>query len=62
MKIESLFERNYKQFSIPNTNKTISYDTVKKIGIGISSLGTNEVIAVGAYYAALNELDQQQYL
>jgi glucokinase len=41
---------------VPFSNKQINYDPVKKIGIGISRLGTSQAVAVGAYAYALNEL------
>jgi glucokinase len=44
------------EISIPFSGKTIPYDPVKKIGVGISRLGTSRAVAVGAYAYALNEL------
>ncbi len=41
---------------IPRSDKSISYNPVKKIGIGISKLGTTKAIAVGAYTYALTML------
>ena len=34
----------------------VDYDPVKKIGVGITRLGTSRAVAVGAYAYALNEL------
>jgi glucokinase len=36
----------------------IDYDPIKRIGVGISRLGTSEAVAIGAYSYALNELSQ----
>jgi glucokinase len=44
------------QIKVPFSDKKQSYDPVKKIGVGISSLGTSHAVAVGAYTYALNEL------
>lgn len=56
---KQFLERNYKQISIPGTGKTISYDPVKRIGIGTSRLGTNKAVAIGAYQTALDALDKK---
>ena len=41
---------------VPFSEKMVNYDPVKKIGVGISRLGTSRAVAVGAYAFALNEL------
>ncbi len=45
-----------KQINIPYSNKKISYSHVKKIGVGISQLGTSEAVAVGAYAFAIKQI------
>jgi glucokinase len=40
---------------MPGSTKTLAYDPVKRIGIGISVLGTSASAGIGA--CALNELD-----
>ncbi len=47
-----------KEIDIPFTNKKITYDPLKRIGIGISRLGTSSAVSIGAYSFALNELDK----
>ncbi|MEN8225869.1 MAG: ROK family protein [Bacteroidota bacterium] len=44
------------RLQVPFSDKTVNYDPVKKIGVGISTLGTSRAVAVGAYAYALNEL------
>ena len=44
------------QVRVPFTASTIPYDPIKKIGVGISRLGTSRAVAIGAYVYALNEL------
>jgi glucokinase len=46
-----------KQITVPGSNETIAYDPLKRIGIGISALGTSEAVGIGAYAYALNQLD-----
>jgi len=41
---------------VPFSDKMVDYDPVKKIGVGITRLGTSRAVAVGAYAFALNEL------
>jgi glucokinase len=47
-----------KQITVPGTNKTLNYDPLKRVGVGLSRLGTSKAIAVGAYAFALNALDK----
>lgn len=48
-----------KQVKVPGTDKTVAYDPLKRIGIGLSRLGASKAIAVGAYAFALNSLDKR---
>lgn len=41
---------------VPYSNRTITYDSEKRIGVGVSKLGTEKAIALGAYYYAINHL------
>lgn len=42
---------------VPGTKRTVKYDPLQRIGVGISRLGTSEAIAIGAYAFALKNLD-----
>ncbi len=46
------------EIPVVGTNKTVSYDATKKVGIAISTIGASEAIAVGAYAFALHMLDK----
>ena len=48
-----------KEITVPGTNRKISYDPLKRIGVGISRLGTNEAVFTGAYAFALKSFDKQ---
>ena len=48
-----------KQIFIYNTNKKVNYDPELRIGVGISKLGTNTAIFIGAYAFALKMLDEK---
>jgi glucokinase len=44
--------------AVPGSSRKIKYDTLQRIGVGISRLGTSQAIAIGAYAFALRNLDQ----
>ena len=45
------------EVSVPGTDRTVRYETVKKTGVMISSLGASRAIALGAYSRAIQQLD-----
>lgn len=45
-----------KQIRVPYSNKYVSYDPLKRIGVGLSRLGTSKAVALGAYAFALNAI------
>lgn len=53
---KNFFKGNPKQIKIPFSEKTVAYDPKKRIGIGVSKLGTGPAVALGAYAFALNKL------
>lgn len=42
--------------NVPNTSRTVPYDSKKKIGVGLSTLGTSNAVAIGAWAFALRKL------
>ena len=46
-----------KTITVPGSDRTISYDPMKRIGIGVSTLGTSRAVSIGAYAFALNKID-----
>lgn len=44
------------EIKVPFSNQTINYSPIKKIGIGVSTLGTSEAVAKGAWHFALSKL------
>jgi glucokinase len=54
--LEMFLTGNLKEITIPFSHKTIKYDAMKRIGAGISQLGTNKAVSIGAYAFALNQL------
>jgi glucokinase len=47
-----------KQIPLPGSDETLAYDPLKRVGVGLSALGTSKSVGVGAYAFALNELDK----
>ena len=60
---ESAFEAfargEARQIAVPGSSRQVTYDPLKRIGVGLSRLGTSQAVAVGAYAFALHELDRQ---
>ena len=54
--LEEFVKGETRVISIPGTNKTISYDPLKRTGVGISRLGTSKAVGIGAYAYALSQL------
>ena len=46
------------ELRVPGGDRTVPFYANKSIGIGVSFLGTNEAVALGAYAFALHSLDQ----
>lgn len=52
------YEGNTTEIKVPFSDKRIKYDSLKRIGVGVSRLGTSQAVAIGAYAFALNALDK----
>ncbi|MFA8300958.1 MAG: ROK family protein [Hyphomicrobiales bacterium] len=46
--------------SVPFSDQRISYDPTKKIGVGVSVLGTSNATSIGAYEYAIQQLDKRK--
>ncbi len=46
------------EITVPRKNNKILYDPLKRVGVGISRLGTSKAVAIGAYAFALHELSK----
>jgi len=57
--LEEFIKGDVKEVIVPGTNKKVPYDPLKRIGVGISKLGTSKATSVGAYAFALNALDEK---
>ena len=48
-----------KEITVPGSTRTIAYDPLARIGVGMSRLGTSEAVSIGAYAFALAKLDHR---
>ena len=46
-----------REIRIPGSDRTITFDPMKRIGVAISKMGASKAISVGAYAFALSQLD-----
>jgi len=47
-----------KELAVPGSDRVVPYDPLKRVGVGVTRLGTSRATAVGAYAFALAELDR----
>jgi glucokinase len=47
-----------REITIPGSKRTLRYDPLARIGVGVSRLGTSEAVAIGAAAFALRKLDE----
>jgi glucokinase len=47
-----------REIPVPGGSRTVPYDPGKRIGVGLSKLGTSRAVALGAYAFALEALDR----
>ena len=56
--LEEFLSGENREVRVPGTDRTVTYDPVKRTGIGISRLGTSKAVGIGAYAFALSKLDK----
>ncbi len=50
-------EGEVKEVVVPGSTRTVTYDPLERVGVGLSRLGTSKAVALGAYAYALTALD-----
>jgi glucokinase len=58
--IEKFIRGKKKEIIVPFGTKKIIYDSLQRIGVGVSKLGTSKAVSIGAYAFALSFLDKQR--
>jgi glucokinase len=54
--LEKFLKGETKEITVPGSGKKVKYDSLQRVGVGMSRLGTSEAVAIGAYAFALNKL------
>lgn len=60
--MQKFLQGETREIQVPRSKRTVPYDPLRRVGIGISRLGTSESIAIGAYAFALRQLDERRSL
>lgn len=55
--MEKFLQGETRELKVPRSERTVKYDPLRRVGVGISRLGTSQAIAIGAYAFALRQLD-----
>lgn len=55
---EHFCKGDLRQIKVPHSNTVVNYDPMKRIGIGLSKLGTSNAVSIGAYNFAQHELNK----
>jgi len=55
--LEAFLKGEVREVVVPFSSRTVTYDSSKAIGVGVTRLGTANAVAVGAYTLALQRLD-----
>ncbi len=53
----AFFSGQTRTVPVPRSNRHVTYDPLKRTGVGVSRLGTQKAVALGAYAYALHALD-----
>ena len=49
-------EKSGKMIAVPFSDQQVWYDPTKRVGVGITKLGTSSAVAIGAYAYAMNQM------
>lgn len=51
-------EKSGKMIPVPYSDEQVWYDASKRVGVGVTKLGTSSAVAIGAYAFAMNQLEK----
>ena len=52
-------EKTGKMINVPFSDEKVWYDASKRVGLGVTKLGTSSAVAIGAYAFAMQQLEKQ---
>jgi glucokinase len=57
--LETFLKGGTRAIKVPGSGRSLAYDPLQRVGVGMSRLGTSEAVAIGAYAFALQKLGPQ---
>jgi glucokinase len=57
--LEVFLKGETRTIKVPGSGRSLAYDPLQRVGVGMSRLGTSEAVAIGAYAFALQKLGPQ---
>ena len=51
-------EKSGKMITVPFSDEQVWYDATKRVGVGVTKLGTSSAVAIGAYAFAMHQLEK----
>lgn len=58
IQLETFLKGETRTIKVPGSDRSLAYDPLLRVGVGMSRLGTSQAIALGAYAFALQKLGQ----
>ena len=58
IQLETFLKGETRTIKVPGSDRSLAYDPLLRVGVGMSRLGTSQAIAIGAYAFALQKLGQ----
>ena len=58
VQLETFLKGETRTIKVPDSDRSLAYDPLLRVGVGMSRLGTSQAIAIGAYAFALQKLGQ----
>ncbi len=55
--LKKFLEGETREITVPGGKRKVKYDSLQRVGVGVSRLGTSEAVNIGAYAFALRKLD-----
>ena len=56
--LEVFLKGETRTIKVPGSDRTVAYDPLQRVGVGMSRLGTSEAVALGAYAFAISQLGE----
>jgi glucokinase len=54
--LDTFIQGDSREIKVPGSDRSVFYDPMSRVGVGLSKMGTSKAIAIGAYAYALNNI------